>query len=293
MLALFLLLALLLVLVGHAFRLLRWEQFIRIYERPPRGQMLRGMAGGYALNFVLPFHLGDAFRAVYTGRRMKSGIGFALATVIMDRFLDVWFVAFGFIAFRLLGLGGAPVDGAARYYLVFSLLLVLAFALTGCSMVEVDREMDDAEVIIKVNDTQLLKKDVMQYYDNYKATLQYQYQMYSAFGYQVTMPSDDEIKQIVVDALVLQEVRKQKAAELGLPHAPKQFIQYLTEDDRPQVKKDVDYEGGMGVSIGRLREDSIFDWKFVGLAHNTLRGAAGGALECAEMLKALGYITKK
>ena len=84
-----------------------------------------------------------------------------------------------------------------------------------------------------------------------------------------------------------------KAAELGLPHAPKHFIQYLTEDDRPQVLKDVDYEGGMGVSIGRLREDSIFDWKFVGLAHNTLRGAAGGALECAEMLKALGYITKK
>ncbi len=120
---------LLLVLVGHAFRLLRWEQFIRIYERPPRGQMLRGMAGGYALNFVLPFHLGDAFRAVYTGRRMKSGIGFALATVIMDRFLDVWFVAFGFIAFRLLGLGGAPVDGAARYYLVFSLLLVLGLVL--------------------------------------------------------------------------------------------------------------------------------------------------------------------
>lgn len=123
------LLALLLVLVGHAFRLLRWEQFIRIYERPLRGQMLRGMAGGYALNFVLPFHLGDAFRAVYTGRRMKSGIGFALATVIMDRFLDVWFVAFGFIAFRLLGLGGAPVDGAARYYLVFSLLLVLGLVL--------------------------------------------------------------------------------------------------------------------------------------------------------------------
>ena len=80
---------------------------------------------------------------------------------------------------------------------------------------------------------------------------------------------------------------------VSLPHAPKQFIQYLTEDDRPQVKKDVDYEGGMGVSIGRLREDSIFDWKFVGLAHNTLRGAAGGALESAEMLKALGYITKK
>lgn len=91
----YLVLSLFLVLVGHAFRLLRWEQFIRIYERPLRGQMLRGMAGGYALNFVLPFHLGDVFRAVFTGRRMKSGIGFALATVIMDRFLDVWFTHAG------------------------------------------------------------------------------------------------------------------------------------------------------------------------------------------------------
>ncbi len=84
-----------------------------------------------------------------------------------------------------------------------------------------------------------------------------------------------------------------KPQEFKLPHAPEHFIQYLEEDDRPQVRLDVDYEGGMGVSIGRLREDSIFDWKFVGLAHNTLRGAAGGAVECAEMLKALGYITKK
>ena len=118
---------------------------------------------------------------------------------------------------------------AKRTFKLISLLLVLAFALTGCSMVEVDREMDDAEVIIKVNDTQLLKKDVMQYYDNYKATLQYQYQMYSAFGYQVTMPSDDEIKQIVVDALVLQEVRKQKAAELGLDQ--------LTADDEATIQE--------------------------------------------------------
>ena len=97
-------------------------------------------------------------------------------------------------------------------------------------------------------------------------------------------------KEELVDRLVTYTSR---AAELGLPHAPQRFIQYLQEDDRPQVALDVDYEGGMGVSIGRLREDSIFDWKFVGLAHNTLRGAAGGALECAEMLKALGYITAK
>jgi aspartate-semialdehyde dehydrogenase len=84
-----------------------------------------------------------------------------------------------------------------------------------------------------------------------------------------------------------------KPQELGLPSAPKQFIQYLEEDNRPQVSLDVNYEGGMGVSIGRLREDTVYDWKFVGLSHNTLRGAAGGAVECAELLKALGYIGKK
>lgn len=78
-----------------------------------------------------------------------------------------------------------------------------------------------------------------------------------------------------------------------LPSAPKQFIQYLEEENRPQVKADVDYENGMGVSIGRLREDTIYDFKFIGLAHNTVRGAAGGAVLCAESLTALGYIAKK
>lgn len=86
---------------------------------------------------------------------------------------------------------------------------------------------------------------------------------------------------------------KGKPQELELPSAPKQFIQYLEEDNRPQVVLDVNYENGMGVSIGRLREDHIFDFKFVGLSHNTLRGAAGGAIECAEMLVAMGYIEKK
>lgn len=84
-----------------------------------------------------------------------------------------------------------------------------------------------------------------------------------------------------------------KPQELGLPSAPKQFIQYLEDDNRPQVALDVNYEGGMGVSIGRLRKDTVYDWKFVGLSHNTLRGAAGGAVECAELMKALGYIQAK
>ncbi|MCU6798662.1 aspartate-semialdehyde dehydrogenase [Alitiscatomonas aceti] len=81
--------------------------------------------------------------------------------------------------------------------------------------------------------------------------------------------------------------------ELNLPSAPEQFIQYMEEDDRPQVTLDVDFGKGMGVSIGRLREDTVYDWKFVGLSHNTVRGAAGGAVLCAELLTEQGYITHK
>lgn len=78
--------------------------------------------------------------------------------------------------------------------------------------------------------------------------------------------------------------------ELQLPSAPKQFIQYLEDENRPQITLDVNYENGMGISVGRIREDSVYDWKFVGLSHNTVRGAAGGAVLCAELLKAKGYI---
>lgn len=81
--------------------------------------------------------------------------------------------------------------------------------------------------------------------------------------------------------------------EAELPSAPKKFVQYLEDDNRPQVNLDVDYEKGMGVSIGRLREDSMFDFKFIGLSHNTIRGAAGGAVLCAEALTAKGYIQAK
>ncbi len=77
--------------------------------------------------------------------------------------------------------------------------------------------------------------------------------------------------------------------ELSLPSAPKQFLHYFEEDDRPQAKLDRLIENGMAVSIGRLREDIIFDYKFVCLSHNTLRGAAGGAVLMAELLAAKGY----
>ena len=78
--------------------------------------------------------------------------------------------------------------------------------------------------------------------------------------------------------------------ELQLPSAPKQFLHYFEEDNRPQAKLDRNLEGGMAVSIGRLREDSQYDYKFVCLSHNTLRGAAGGAVLMAELLTAKGYM---
>ena len=77
--------------------------------------------------------------------------------------------------------------------------------------------------------------------------------------------------------------------ELELPSAPKQFLNYFEEDNRPQTKLDRDLEGGMAVSIGRLREDKQYDYKFLCLSHNTLRGAAGGAVLMAELLAAKGY----
>ena len=83
---------------------------------------------------------------------------------------------------------------------------------------------------------------------------------------------------------------KGRAQELDLPTAPKQFLHYFQENDRPQTKLDRNLENGMAVSIGRLREDTQYDYKFVCLSHNTLRGAAGGAVELAELLCAEGYI---
>ncbi len=83
------------------------------------------------------------------------------------------------------------------------------------------------------------------------------------------------------------------AQELELPSAPNPFLQYLEEDNRPQQTLDAMFENGYGISIGRLREDTIFDYKFTCLSHNTVRGAAGGAILTAELLVKKGYITKR
>ena len=99
-------------------------------------------------------------------------------------------------------------------------------------------------------------------------------------------PTMEEIKEIWKNF-------KGRAQELELPSAPKQFIHYFEEPDRPQAKLDRELEGGMAISVGRLRPDTQYDYKFVGLSHNTLRGAAGGAVLLAELLCAEGYIDHK
>ena len=96
-------------------------------------------------------------------------------------------------------------------------------------------------------------------------------------------PAIDEIKQRWADF-------KGRPQELELPHAPKQFINYFEQPDRPQAALDRELEGGMAISVGRLREDSMFDYKFVCLSHNTLRGAAGGGVLMAELLAAEGWL---
>ncbi|MFD3157671.1 aspartate-semialdehyde dehydrogenase [Haloimpatiens sp. FM7330] len=98
-------------------------------------------------------------------------------------------------------------------------------------------------------------------------------------------PSKEEI-------LNLWKEYKGEPQKLNLPSAPKQFLTYFEEDDRPQTRLDRNIENGMGISIGRLREDTLFDYKFVCLSHNTLRGAAGGSVLTAELLKEMGYLTK-
>ena len=95
-------------------------------------------------------------------------------------------------------------------------------------------------------------------------------------------PTIEEIKEIWANY-------KGEPQILKLPSAPEQFLTYFEDNDRPQAKLDRTLYGGMGVSVGRLREDKVYDYKFVSLSHNTLRGAAGGAVEMAELLAAKGY----
>lgn len=115
----------------------------------------------------------------------------------------------------------------------------------------------------------------------------------AADGHMAAVSISFEKKPEVQEVIGLLNNYSGKPQALNLPSAPKQFIKYMEDDSRPQTRLDRDYEKGMGVTVGRFREDNLFDYKFVCLSHNTLRGAAGGAVLIAELLTAEGYITKK
>ena len=107
----------------------------------------------------------------------------------------------------------------------------------------------------------------------------------------VFMSFKEGVKKPTVDEIIsVWENYQGRAQELALPSAPKHFLHYFTEPDRPQIKSERNLENGMAVSVGRLREDTQYDYKFVCMSHNTLRGAAGGAVLLAELLCAEGYM---
>ena len=121
-----------LLMVGHALRLMRWSCFIKIYEHPPAGALLRSMALGYALNFFVPFKLGDVFRAYYSGKRMKNGIGFSLATVILDRFLDLIVVALLFAVLAFSNVGRDAARESARFYYIAAAAVLAVVIVAVC-----------------------------------------------------------------------------------------------------------------------------------------------------------------
>ena len=108
-----------------------------------------------------------------------------------------------------------------------------------------------------------------------------------ANGVRHFIDTQDLTKEEILD---IWKTYKGRPQELALPSAPKQFLHYFEEDNMPQTRLHRDLEGGMAISLGRLREDTQYDYKFVGLSHNTLRGAAGGAVLLAELLCAEGYM---
>ncbi len=108
-------------------------------------------------------------------------------------------------------------------------------------------------------------------------------------GHLAAVYVDFENKPSKEEILKIWEEFSGEPQRLGLPSAPKQFIHYFQEDNMPQTRLHRNLENGMAVSVGRLREDVLFDYKFVCLSHNTLRGAAGGGVEMAELLAAYGY----
>ncbi len=119
----FLILAIFFLFLGHFFKVKRWEQFVKIYEKPNTNNLLRALSIGYIINFFVPFHIGDIFRAIFSGKKMKNGISFSLATVVVDRYLDILVVGFLFLLFYLLGINSVIIS--LKFYFFLAIFLII------------------------------------------------------------------------------------------------------------------------------------------------------------------------
>lgn len=125
----FLILAIIFLSFGHYFKVYRQMQFIEIYEKPKPKILLNSLVFGYMINFFVPFRLGDLFRAWYSGKRMKNGVSFALSTIIVDRTLDIFFVALMFFIMYLLDSTNNLINYSFYFYIIFSIILIICFVI--------------------------------------------------------------------------------------------------------------------------------------------------------------------
>lgn len=125
-----LILAIFSLVVAHYFKVYRLEQFIKIYEKPNRNNLVQALSLGYIINFLLPFRAGDLFRAWFSGKKMKNGFSFSLATIIIDRILDILCVAVIFLLFYLTGFKNETIKSSIGFYIIGGLLLLLLMILS-------------------------------------------------------------------------------------------------------------------------------------------------------------------
>lgn len=117
--------AIITLFLGHYFKMLRWRQFIEIYEKPNDTVLLKSLTLGYIVNFCFPLRIGDIVRAILSGRKMKNGISFSIATVIVDKYLDVIVVGFLFILFYLFNISNSSLLYSVLFYFGFSVILLI------------------------------------------------------------------------------------------------------------------------------------------------------------------------
>lgn len=117
-------LAIILLVIGHLCKAYRWKKFIEIYEKAEYHNLINGLSIGYIINYILPFRIGDIVRAIFVGRKMKNGISFSFATVLIDRILDVFVVAFIFILIYVLGFKNTNTYESMMFYIIGGLILL-------------------------------------------------------------------------------------------------------------------------------------------------------------------------